>query len=254
MNPETLYIVGVVFLLVAAAVTFPVLLFITAPYGRHNREGFGPTLPARLVWVVQESPSVLLFAALFFASDTCLQAAPLVLFLMWQAHYFQRTFIFPFLMRLEGKRDPVFTMALALVFNLINASLNAYAITHGAAASEGAGWLLDPRFLIGAALFVVGYAINRQSDNILRNLREPGDKSYKIPKGGLFRYVTSPNYLGELIEWTGWAIASWSLGGLAFALFTAANLVPRARAHHRWYRRTFSDYPKNRRIIFPGLY
>jgi steroid 5-alpha-reductase/3-oxo-5-alpha-steroid 4-dehydrogenase 1 len=253
VGPEALYIAGVVFILVAAAVTYPTLLVITAPYGRHQRQGFGPTLPARLVWVIQESPSVLLFALIFFLSDASAQTAPLVLFLLWQAHYVQRTFIFPFLMRLRGKRDPALTMGLALLFNLINASINAYAITHGAAAQQP-GWLLDPRFLLGAALFGAGYVINRHSDHILRTLRRPGEDGYKIPNGGLFRYVTSPNYLGELIEWTGWAIATWSLGGLAFALFTAANLVPRARSHHQWYHRTFSDYPPHRRIIFPGLY
>ena len=51
---------------------------------------------------------------------------------------------------------------------------------------------------------------------ILRNLRAPGETGYKIPVGGLFRWVSSPNYFGELLEWTGWAIATWSIPGVAF--------------------------------------
>ncbi len=32
---------------------------------------------------------------------------------------------------------------------------------------------------------------------------------------------------GEIIEWTGFAIASWSLPALAFAVFTFCNTGPR---------------------------
>ena len=54
----------------------------------------------------------------------------------------------------------------------------------------------------------------------------------------------APNYLGEIVEWTGWALATWSLAGLAFAVYTAANLAPRAVANHDWYLSTFDDYPR----------
>ena len=42
------------------------------------------------------------------------------------------------------------------------------------------------------------------------------------------------------------------LGGFAFCVFTAANLIPRAPTNHRWYRATFPDYPANRGTIIPG--
>ena len=60
--------------------------------------------------------------------------------------------------------------------------------------------------------------------------------------------------IARLAFWTGWAVATWTFAGAAFALFTAANLVPRARAHHRWYRETFPDYPPERAAILPGLW
>ena len=114
-------------------------------------------------------------------------------------------------------------------------------------------WLSDPRFLIGAALFAFGYSLNRSSDRRLRNLRAPGETGYKIPRGGGFELVSCPNYLGELCEWIGWAIATWSLAGLSFAIFTAANLIPRAITHHRWYQEKFPDYPRERRAVIPFL-
>jgi steroid 5-alpha reductase family enzyme len=78
-------------------------------------------------------------------------------------------------------------------------------------------------------LFLAGFIINRGADHVLRNLRKPGVAGYKIPYGGLYRWISCPNYFGEIITWIGWAVVTWSLPGLAFAAWTAANLVPRAR-------------------------
>ena len=91
------------------------------------------------------------------------------------------------------------------------------------------------------------------ADARLRSLRDRTDQRYSIPHGGMYRWVSCPNYLGELIEWTGWAVMTWSLAGTSFALFTAANLVPRALSHHRWYRQRFDDYPSDRRAVLPGI-
>ena len=141
---------------------------------------------------------------------------------------------------------------IALLFNLPNAYLNARWLSHFG--NYSLEWLWDPRFLAGTALFFGGMAVNWQADRILRELRKPGESGYKIPVGGLYGLVSCPNYLGEIIEWTGWAIATWSLPGLMFALYTAANLVPRARANHQWYRQTFNDYPKSRKAVLPLIY
>jgi len=60
--------------------------------------------------------------------------------------------------------------------------------------------------------------------------------------------------LGELIEWAGFAILCWNLPALTFFIWTAANLVPRALAHHKWYHNMFADYPAERKIIVPYLF
>ena len=69
----------------------------------------------------------------------------------------------------------------------------------------------------------------------------------------MYKYVSYPNYLGEIMEWTAFALMTWSLAGLSFAIWTIANLVPRAIAGHEWYNKTFEDYPKNRKAILPYL-
>jgi 3-oxo-5-alpha-steroid 4-dehydrogenase 1 len=112
-------------------------------------------------------------------------------------------------------------------------------------------WLWHPAFLVGAGLYLAGVLVNRRADATLRALRAPGESGYRVPRGGLFDYVSCPNYLGEIIQWIGWAVATWSFAGLAFALWTTANLLPRALAHHRWYRSHFPDYPQQRRALLP---
>lgn len=235
---------------VLAALTAAGLRFIVAPYGRHTRRGWGPTVPARAGWVIMESPASLLFLAIYLTGDNRAQAVPLVLLGMWQLHYAQRAFVYPFLMR-GGGRMPVALVAMAIAFNVLNAYVNARWISHFGAYTPG--WLTDPRFLIGAAMFVGGLALNQRSDHTLRTLRGPGETGYKIPQGGAYRWVSCPNYLGEIVEWLGWALATWSLAGLAFAAYTMANLVPRALANHRWYRERFPDYPAERRALVPHL-
>ena len=43
----------------------------------------------------------------------------------------------------------------------------------------------------------------------------------------------------------------WSLAGLSFAVYTFANLAPRAFSNHAWYREKFADYPRGRRALIP---
>ena len=235
-----------------SVVLLPVLLFITAPYGRHTKGGWGPTISNKLGWIVMEAPAVLVFALFFLVGDLSQSITALVFLLMWETHYINRAFVFPLRIKSQGKRMPVMIMGSAIFFNVVNGYINGrYLFT--LSGGYDASWLADPRFLLGAAMFACGLAINIHSDNVLLSLRKPGETGYTVPRGGLYRFVTCPNYFGEIVEWTGWAIATWSLPGLAFALWTAANLVPRALSHHRWYRERFADYPSERRAVVPFL-
>jgi protein-S-isoprenylcysteine O-methyltransferase Ste14 len=235
-----------------AVLVFGALFFIDAPYGRHRRAGWGPTVDDTLGWVLMEGTSAITFAACFALGDRRTSPVAIAFVVLWEAHYVHRAFIFPFRRSGAPRRMPVVVAGMAVVFNLMNGYLNGRWL-NTLSPPYPDGWLTDPRFLAGAALFAVGFAVNLQSDEILRRLRAPGETGYKIPHGGLYRWVSSPNYLGEIIEWAGFALAAWSLPGLAFAIWTAANLVPRALGHHRWYRAKFPDYPAGRRALIPYL-
>ena len=235
-----------------AVLTFVSLLRLTAPYGRHySGRGWGPEMSNRAGWIVMELPATALFAFIYFMGDAASEPVPLILLGIWQCHYLNRTFVYPFRTRTAGKKMPIVVAGSGFAFNAVNAYVNARVISQFG--EYGVGWLGDPRFLAGLAVFGTGFALNLHSDNILLGLRKLGGAGYAIPRGGAFRYVSCPNYLGELLEWAGWALATWSLGGLAFFAYTAANLVPRALSHHRWYRARFEDYPANRKAVIPGV-
>ncbi len=236
-----------------AAAIFPLLFLIPAPYGRHARSGWGPTIEDRLGWLIMESPAVFVIAACFVLGEHRGTVAAIAFLAMWEAHYLHRDFIYPLGLERRGKRMPVFVVGAGFLFNVGNGYLNGrYLFT--LSGGYPAEWLWGWRFLAGLGLFVAGYLMNRQADHTLLNLRRSSKSGYQIPQGGLYRWISCPNYLGEIIEWSGWALATWSLPGLAFAVWTAANLVPRAWVHHAWYRTHFPDYPPKRKALIPGLW
>lgn len=232
---------------------FVILFWVRAPYGRHARSSWGPQMDTRWAWILMESPAALVFLYFFMSGEEASGRVPLILLLMWQVHYVHRAFVYPLRMRTsKEKRTPIVIPLMALVFNFANAYLNGTWIS-SEEADYGTAWLSTPEFLIGVALFVAGFVINRWADAKLRALRKPGEGGYRIPRGGLYELISSPNYFGEILQWTGWAVATWSEAGFAFAFFTTANLVPRALSHHRWYREKFPDYPPKRCALIPGL-
>jgi 3-oxo-5-alpha-steroid 4-dehydrogenase 1 len=236
-----------------AVVVFLSLLFFAAPYGRYLRSGWGPAVNNRLGWVIMEAAAPLAFAVFFMLGGNPNTITRLVFLGLWQAHYIHRAFIYPFSLRKRSQGMPLIIVGFGLLFNIGNAYLNGHYI-FSFSGDYGNEWLWDPRFIAGVALFITGFIINRRADRTLHNLGKSAGSGYQIPYGGLYRWISCPNYLGEVIIWLGWALATWSLPGLAFAVWTAANLIPRARSHHAWYRQHFPDYPPRRRALLPGIW
>lgn len=237
---------------VVGLLTAGLLLRVSAPYGRHAREGWGPQVPFAIGWAAMEGLSPVLMTALFVMGDRQDNGFAWLVLALWWLHYGHRAFVQAWQRRDRGTPIPLSVVAMALLFNAVNACTNGWYL-FDVGPVRGAAWLADPRFGIGLALFLVGMGVNRWADRVLLSLRSPGESGYKVPHGGLYRWISCPNYLGEIVEWIGFAVMTWSPPGVVFALWTAANLVPRALSHHAWYRGTFDDYPPSRRALLPGL-
>lgn len=232
-------------------IVFIVLFFITAGYGRYIDKKWGPQIDNKLGWVIMEAVPPILFFIFFIISDRITEPVYIAFLLIWEIHYVQRAFIYPLLIR-GKKKMPVSIMMMGITFNGLNSYIQGRYLFH-IMPKYATNWLISPLFIIGTTIWVFGFIINIHSDHILRNLRQPGETGYKIPYGGLFRYISCPNYFGEILEWIGWAVLTWSISGLVFALWTMANLMPRAISHHRWYHQHFADYPNNRKAIIPFI-
>ncbi len=247
-----------IFLIVMAVIAlfvFIALHFFEAGYGYLFDRRYGPPLPNKVGWVVMEAPVFIMMCILWATSERMWDAVPLALFLIFQSHYLQRSFIFPLLMRGKSKM-PLGIVLMGMLFNTLNALMQGGWIFYIAPDDYYANWFSKPYFYIGTAVFVFGMCVNLHSDYIIRHLRKPGDTRHYIPRGGMFRYVSSANYFGELTEWIGFAIASWSWSGVVFAWWTFANLAPRAASLRRRYEREFGDEFKrlNRKRIIPFIY
>lgn len=237
-----------------AAVVFVALYFLKAGYGMFRDSRWGISLNNKVAWVLMEAPVFIVMALLWWGSERRFETAPLITFLLFELHYFQRSFVFPFLMK--GKsRMPVSIMLMGVVFNVLNGFMQGEWLFYLAPADRyTTEWLTTPPFIIGTLIFFTGMVINWHSDNVIRHLRQPGDTRHYLPQKGLYRYVTSANYFGELVEWTGFAILTWSAAGAVFAWWTFANLVPRANAIYHRYQQEFGTQMGNRKRIFPFLY
>ncbi len=235
-----------------AIISFPYLLKKVAPYGRHSSSKWGWMIPNKLGWVLMELVSPVVFSIFFFSGSLQLSLTSYCFWFLWMLHYFNRSVVFPLRTKTAGKKMPAMIALSASFFNIINGFVNGYFFGN-IGGNYGNEFFTSPQFIIGLMVFAIGAFINIKSDNILLALRKPNETGYKIPQGFLFKYISCPNLFGEIIEWFGFALLTWSLPALSFAVWTAANLTPRAIHHHKWYKEKFADYPKERKALLPGL-
>jgi 3-oxo-5-alpha-steroid 4-dehydrogenase 1 len=230
----------------------PVVLKITQPYGKHQHSNWGPSISNRIGWLLMELPALLVFV--WFIRDVADWSNVLILTAatLWGLHYIHRSLIFPFRIKTKGKKMSLVIVGSAILFNSVNGYINGYWLAHFADKME-INSFTGIRMAIGIMVFLTGFIINQYHDRILIKLRKGNDVGYQIPIGGLFKYISCPNFLGEMITWIGFLIVTSSLPAMAFLIWTMVNLIPRAIDHHKWYQKYFSDYPVNRKALFPSI-
>ena len=250
---------AVAFAIVAA--TAFAALFVRTPYGRFSDEKFGASVDPRLGWFLMELPASVVFVCFYFQGDHALAPFPLFVFFVWMVHYANRGFIMPKLMRVpRGQKSSfsLFVVAIGWVVTGLHGYLNAVWAS-SLSPQIGWEWFGEPHVVAGVLLYYAALVGNIHSDHIVRNLRTrqevtAGVKVYRIPEGGLFRFVTNPSYLTELVFWAGFALFTWSLAGVFILAISMANLIPRAISTHDWYRERFPEYPRDQKILVPFVW
>src|SRR3569833_2492222 len=177
-----LNIAAVVWTLLALALV-PTQRKMAAPYGRHARTDWGPTMPNQLGWFLMELVSLVVFVGLFVSGPNQKTAPMWEIYALWTAHYVNRSLIFPRRTHTKGKRMPVAIAASAAAFNIVNAGLNGLYLGWFGDVYPAA-WLGDRRCIVGLVVFVVGAAINQWSSSRLTAPRANCLCVNKIPLGG----------------------------------------------------------------------
>lgn len=213
-------------------------------------------LPGKLTWCLMEVLSPVAYAVSMSTTigSWCQSSSSQKLLAgIWMAHYTNRAIIHPYRAPSMAPIN-VITMLASVVFNFLNG------YTNGMWNAHNTFDITTPRVMLGVALWFTGLSINIYHDSVLFHLRKrrsssSGQQRYFIPYDGLFKLVSCPNYLGEMIEWTGYAIIAYpSPPAIVFALATVANLGPRAVRTHAWYKQKFTDYPRTRKALLPFLF
>uniref|UniRef100_A0A0R3RT78 3-oxo-5alpha-steroid 4-dehydrogenase (NADP(+)) n=1 Tax=Elaeophora elaphi TaxID=1147741 RepID=A0A0R3RT78_9BILA len=236
---------------VSGAITFVALISgFKATYGRYSHHSRLPVplIPVKWAWFIQELPSLYIPLHYLITGISNLPLINVFILILFCVHYINRALIYPFLIK-GGTGTPAHIFLSGLLFCTINGYMQGIWHSHNAVYNES---LKDILFcFIGTLTFITGIIINITSDSILRNLRKDEKPGYKIPYGGLFKYVSGANFFGECVEWIGYALLARTLPAFAFAFFTLCNLAPRACQHHRWYQEKFDNYPKDRKAFIP---
>lgn len=238
-----------------AVIVFIALYFVKAGYGIFRTKQWGFSINNKVAWVLMEAPVFIVMLYMWTSNGASTALPAFLAFLLFEFHYFQRSFVFPLMMK-GNSRMPIAIMAMGIVFNVINGLLigTSLFVFSPSQFNEGAVYLTHPTAIAGIIVFFCGMGINIHSDHVIRHLRQPGDTRHYLPQKGFYRYVTSANYFGELVEWTGFALFCSTPAAWLFVVWTAANLVPRAAAIHKRYREEFGDAVGNRKRVIPFIY
>ena len=248
----SLVIVG--FLL--AAVSFFVQLCKPIPYGKHLEGRPRCPVPVLISSVIAHLvPGFIFFTLAYFLEGIYFRnPINIVLYVLFVVHYVVKGLVMPILSRHSSSKISLWIPVATLLTNTFYHYLNAEFIGSVNYCNK---YFYDPRFIVGALLFAIGFIIGRAADFqlIYLRLRESRkNKDYVVPKGFLFALVSSPNYFGEGLEWFGWALMTWSLSGLVWWLFVESTLITRARHNHNWYVVEFPNYPLHRKALIPFIY
>ena len=239
-----------------AIITFGILASgkLTASYGRHySKSSIFPSVNGKVGWMCMEivSPTtILLFFQAYKLHGPYLSTGRVLLGL-WLIHYINRSVLSVILspgMKIS-RLDIVFS---SMFFNFINASW----VGHDLALLNAEEFTVSLKTIVGLVMFILGMVVNVSSDYHLQSERrrrgETGGQ-YILPEWGLYKYIVSPNYAGEILEWTGYAILLGRESGWSFVAWTICNLGPRARSNLAWYKKKFGDKVNNRKGIIPGV-
>ncbi len=120
----------------------------------------------------------------------------------------------------------------------------------------------SPLFIFGLMLFAAGFAIEWIADSQLAAFKDSHSVPGQLMTSGLWRHTRHPNYLGEMMLWTGIGLAAFSVTHSVFALAGPIILIavmvlvsiPLTEDHLRRSRPQYSAYMARTPTLLPRLF
>lgn len=216
-------------------------------------EYFGPILFHLLV--VNIRPYIYLIPPYVYKDETETPITPVqwLLFALFQLHFAKRELETMFLHKFSANTMPAFNIFRNSAFYwLLAGLLSAYDIY--APQSLSARQELGPLDYFGIALYACGEVCNFIVHKHLSTLRSRGGTEKGIPNCIGSGLVTCPNYMFEVIAWTGVILISRSWAVVAFIATGIVYMRGWSRDKEAALRKLFGDkYKKKRYTMLPGL-
>ncbi|XP_034943828.1 polyprenol reductase-like [Chelonus insularis] len=113
--------------------------------------------------------------------------------------------------------------------------------------------------LICVCIFIMASREQLQTNYILANLRKDKNGnvvtiSYKKPQGRLYNYISSPLQFTEIVTYTTLSLILWNSSSFHYVtIWVLANQIGTAFLDDQWYKKTYKDCDKHRKILIPFL-
>lgn len=225
----------------------------------------GPQISWKWVFVAEYFGPLVLYPLLYmqpawvygsgFAADAWRDEVQQAAVIAWTVHYAKRELETLFVHRFSNATMPLSNLFKNCTYYWGFAAYVGYFVNHPL-------YTPPPQDLVysGACLFYFMEVGNFTCHWTLRMLRPPGTRVRAIPTGGLFDYVTCPNYFYEIFAWVGFNLMTRTVAGVLFMLAGATQMLIWAKGKHRNYQMEFDGkdgrrlYPESRKIIVPFVY
>jgi very-long-chain enoyl-CoA reductase len=222
----------------------------------------GPQISWKTVFLIEYLGPMLAFPLFYLLrpfiysgnTDKPLHETQWIGFILFTAHFAKRELETLFVHKFSHGTMPLFNLFKNSGYYWLYAFYCAYFVLHPEFTSPSKTIVYT-----FAVLFVICELCNLYCHIILSNLRPPGTKIRKIPRGFLFNYVSCANYTFEIAAWACYTVMVSSLAALLFTVTGAGQMTIWAIGKHRNYIKEFDGkdgrekYPR-RYIIFPFIF
>jgi len=214
----------------------------------------GPQISWTTVFIIEYLGPILIHLAFYMHSvlvrGVCMSPVQNLAFACVCGHFLKREYETLFVHRFS-----LATMPFTNLFKncghywLLSGFLIAYFLYSADYVAPSVPFVVVPAFVA----FLAAEVGNYHAHLTLRNLRPPGSTKRGIPRGGLFRLVSCPNYTYEIGAWVSFSLMTGLVSSWFFTLVSFAQIYLWAVKKHRRYLSEFVTYPKNRKALIPYL-